>query len=208
MRKVRRQGLKHDISRGDQSGGVLMKRLESRNLFVLPYLLIFGAAILRLTISHPYNFVPVFACLLFFGANRRKREFAIPLLVLVGVDIFLTTHQYGYPLTSGHAVTWMWYLAALFLGAAMLRNSQSTGRVLGASLLASVSFFLASNFAVWAEWGMYAKTLSGLGTCYIAALPFFRNSLLSETTFSLIIFALGKYSAAFMPAKRLQDARS
>jgi hypothetical protein len=185
-----------------------MKRLESRNLFVLPYLLIFGAAILRLTISHPYNFVPIFACLLFFGANRPKREFAIPLLLLIGVDIFLTTHRYGYALTSGHAVTWMWYLAAAFLGAAMLRNSQSTGRVLGASLLASVSFFLASNFAVWAMWGMYAKTMSGLGTCYIAALPFFRNSLLSETTFSLLIFALGKYSAALVPARRMQDARS
>jgi hypothetical protein len=185
-----------------------MKRLEGRNLFVLPYLLIFGAALLRLTISHPYNFVPVFACLLFFGANRPKRELAIPLLVLVGVDIFLTTHRYAYLLTADHAVTWMWYLAAAFLGATMLRTSQSTGRVIGASLLVSVSFFLASNFAVWAGWGMYAKTLSGLGTCYIAALPFFRNSLLSETTFSLLIFALGRYSAALVPARRMQDARS
>jgi hypothetical protein len=185
-----------------------MKRLETRNLLVLPYLLIFGAALLRLTISHPYNFVPVFACLLFFGANRPKREFAIPLLALVGVDIFLTTHRYSYLLTADHAVTWTWYLAAAFLGSAMLRNSQSTPRVLGASLLTSLSFFLASNFAVWAGWGMYAKTLGGLGTCYIAAVPFFRNSLLSETTFSLLIFALAKYSAAYIPARRMQDARS
>jgi hypothetical protein len=184
-----------------------MKRVESRNLFVLPYLLILGAALLRLTVSHPYNFIPIFSCLLFFGANRPKREFAIPMLVLVGVDIFLTTHRYGYPLTSGHAVTWMWYLAAALLGAGMLRNSRSTARVVGASLLASVSFFLASNFAVWAEWGMYAKTLSGLGTCYIAALPFFRNSLVSETAFSLLIFTLSRYSEAFLPARRMQDAR-
>ncbi|MGD0520818.1 MAG: DUF6580 family putative transport protein [Terracidiphilus sp.] len=185
-----------------------MKRVESRNLFVFPYLLILGAALLRLTVSHPYNFIPIFSCLLFFGANRPKREFAIPMLVLVGVDIFLTTHRYGYPLTSGHAITWMWYLAAALLGAGMLRNSLSTGRVIGASLLASVSFFLASNFAVWAEWGMYAKTLSGLGACYIAALPFFRNSLVSETTFSLLIFGISMYSEAFMPARRMQDARS
>ncbi|MGP8269753.1 MAG: DUF6580 family putative transport protein [Terracidiphilus sp.] len=185
-----------------------MKRLETRKLFVLPYLLVFGAALLRLTVSHPYNFVPVFACLLFFGANRPKREFAIPLLTLVGVDMFLTMHRYGYLLTADHAVTWMWYLAAAFFGATMLRNSQSTPRVLGASLLTSISFFLASNFAVWAVWGMYAKTLSGLGTCYIAAVPFFRNSLLSETTFSLLIFALAKYSTAYIPARRMQDARS
>jgi hypothetical protein len=124
------------------------------------------------------------------------------------VDIFLTTHRYSYLLTADHAVTWTWYLAAAFLGSAMLRNSQSTPRVLGASLLTSLSFFLASNFAVWAGWGMYAKTLGGLGTCYIAAVPFFRNSLLSETTFSLLIFALAKYSAAYIPARPMQDARS
>jgi hypothetical protein len=185
-----------------------MKRIENRNSILLPYLLIFGAALLRLTVSHPYNFVPIFSCLLFFGANRPKRELAIPLFALIGVDIFLTIHQYGYQLTSGHAVTWMWYLAVLILGAGMLRNSISTPRVIGASLLASVSFFLVSNFTVWAEWGMYPKTFSGLGICYAAALPFFRNSLVSETTFSLLIFGISRYSEAFMPARCMQDARS
>jgi hypothetical protein len=130
------------------------------------------------------------------------------LLLLIGVDIFLTTHQYGFPLTAGHVVTWAWYLAISLLGAGMLRGSISMPRVAGASLLASVSFFLASNFTVWAEWGMYAKTLGGLGACYIAALPFFRNSLVSETTFSLLIFGLAKYTEAFKPLRRMQDARS
>jgi hypothetical protein len=190
------------------TGGVVMKRLESGNLIVLPYLLIFGAALLRLTVSHPGNFVPIFSCLLFFGASRPKREFAMPLLALIGVDIFLTTHRYGYPLTGGHAVTWIWYLAALILGAGMLRSSISTPRVLGASLLASVSFYLASNFTVWAEWGMYAKTWSGLGACYIAALPFFRNSVVSETAFSLLVFGIYRYNRALMPARRMQRACS
>ncbi len=185
-----------------------MKQLERGNSFVLPYLLIFGAAILRLTVSHPYNLVPIFSCLLFFGATRPKRELAIPLLLLVGVDIFLTTHSYGFPLTAGHVVTWVWYLLVAVLGAGVLRNTASNPRVIGASLLASVSFFLVSNFTVWAEWGMYAKTFSGLGACYIAALPFFRNALVSETTFSLLIFAYYRYSRALMPASRMQDAQS
>jgi hypothetical protein len=183
-----------------------MKQFESRNLFILPYLLIFGAAILRLMVSHPYNFIPIFACLLFFGANRPKREFAIPLLVLVGVDIFLTTHWYDYPLTGGHIVTWLGYLAAAMLGAGMLRNSPSVGRAATASLLVSVGFFLASNFTVWAEWGMYAKTFSGLGACYIAALPFFPNSVVSETFFSVPIFGISGYYRVFLPARRMQNA--
>ena len=185
-----------------------MERLESADRIVLPYLLILGAALLRLTVSHPYNFIPIFSCLLFFAANRPAREFALPLFALIGVDIFLTTHQYGYQLTLGAAVTWIWYLVVMMLGAGMFRNSMSSRRVIGASLLASASFFLASNYTVWAEWSMYPKTSGGLGTCYIAALPFFRNSVISEIVFSLLIFGIGRYSDALMPAKRVQSVRT
>jgi len=185
-----------------------MKWPGSRNSILLPYLLILVAAILRLTVSHPYNFIPVFSCILFFGASRPKREFPISLLALMGVDIFLTTHRYGYALTGDHPVTWVWYLAVMILGAGILGNSMSPRRVLGASLSASVSFFLASNFAVWAAWGLYPKTWSGLAACYIAALPFFRNSVVSETAFSLLIFSVARYSEILMPATRMRRACS
>jgi hypothetical protein len=185
-----------------------MKRLASGNPILLPYLLILAIAVLRLSVSHPYNFVPVFACLLFFGACRPLREFGLPLLALVGIDIFLTTHQYGFALTAGHAVTWLWYLGALFLGAAALGHSISIPRALYSSLAASVSFFLASNFTVWAEWGMYPRTFGGLGACYIAALPFFRNSIVAETLCSLVIFAVYRYSQSAVLASRMQGARS
>jgi len=184
-----------------------VKRFASGNAIILPYALILIVAVLRLAVSHPYNFIPVFSCLLFFGAVRPKREFAVPFLGLVGVDIFLTTHRYGYALTADQALTWVWYLAALFLGAAMLR-SISAPRVIGASLAASVSFFLASNFAVWAAWGMYPKTLGGLGACYIAAVPFFRNSVVTELVFSVLIFMLWKYRQALLPARRAESACS
>jgi hypothetical protein len=79
---------------------------------------------------------------------------------------------------------------------------------MGASLTSSVSFFLTSNFAVWAAWGMYPKTLGGLGLCYIAALPFFRNSIFTELACSLLIFALARYSQALIPARRMQGTSS
>jgi hypothetical protein len=124
------------------------------------------------------------------------------------VDIFLTTHQYGYTLTGNHAVAWMWYLAVMILGAGMLRDSISTPRVIGASLMASVSFFVVSNFAVWAAWGMYPIRLRGLGICSVAALPLFRNSIVSELAFCLLIFGLSRYGKAFMPVRRMQGACS
>ncbi len=185
-----------------------MKWLGNRSWILLPYLLILAVAILRLAVSHPYNFIPVFSCLLFFGACRPRREFAIPILALIGVDIFLTTHHYGFAVDGAQAVTWMGYMLVLFVGAGMLGTKISMRRVLAASLLVSVSFFAVSNFAVWAEWGMYAKTLGGLGSCYIAALPFFRNSIVSETVFSLLIFSLARNSQALMPVPRMRRACS
>jgi hypothetical protein len=49
---------------------------------------------------------------------------------------------------------------------------------------------------------MYPKTLDGLGSCYIAAIPFFRNSLLSELVSSLVIFGLS-YRFMALPVMRI-----
>ena len=180
-----------------------IKRLSGKQLVVLPYILIAGAAVLRLSLICPNNLIPVFSCLLFFGACRPRREFGIPLLALVAVDIFLTTHQYGFALTAGHAVTWIWYMVALFLGGTVLGGSISSSQVLGSSLFASISFFVVSNFTVWAEWGMYPRTPGGLAACYSAALPFFRNSIISEAIGSVMIFTLGHAIQRIIPAARL-----
>jgi len=185
-----------------------MKEFASRHSIVLPYLVVLVVGLLRLQASYPYHFIPVFSSLLFFAVRRPAREFAAPLIALAGVDIFLTVYHYGYPLTIGHGVTWLWYLAALFLGMGMLRKSSSVGRAVGASLLASVSFFVVSNFTVWMEWGIYPQTLSGLGACYIAALPYLRNSLIAESLCSLLLFGLSAHAMHMLPAKRPQGACS
>jgi Family of unknown function (DUF6580) len=162
---------------------------------LLPYLLVLGVAILRLSAGHPYHFVPIFACLLFFGASRGRQELAIPFSALVGVDVFLTIRQ-GYGVDATQMVTWAWYLAAMMAGVRWLRGRVLAGSMTGFSLAAAISFFLVSNFTVWAEWAMYPKTLGGLGACYTAALPYFRNSFAGELAGSLLLFALSRYGAA------------
>jgi hypothetical protein len=185
-----------------------MKLGINKEWVFMPYLLIAAVAVARLAISHPYNFVPIFSCLIFFAMARPRREYAIPFLLLMGVDIYVTRIRYGYPLTGDHAVTWLWYLVAILAGGALLRGTSSTSRAVVCSLLASISFFVVSNFAVWAEWGMYAKTWSGLGECYIAALPFFRNSLASEMMASALIFTLAHFAGRWMGAQSTQTACS
>jgi hypothetical protein len=185
-----------------------MTHIESRFSMAISYFLILGVAVLRVELINPYNVVPVFACLLFFAAVRPSSELVLPLSLLVGIDIFITTHRYGYQVTADAVVTWAWYLIVLLLGAGALKKSRPWQRVAGCSLLASISFFVASNFAVWAGWQTYPKTLAGLGLCYLAALPFFRNSVTAELCTSLMLFGLMSRLLSLAPVEIARSAHS
>ena len=41
---------------------------------------------------------------------------------------------------------------------------------------------------MWLASGIYPKTLVGLGSCYVAALPFLHNSLIGDMVWGLVIF--------------------
>ena len=64
------------------------------------------------------------------------------------------------------------------------------GRVATASIVASALFFLVSNLSTWAETTLYAKNLSGLMACYVAGLPFLKNTVLGDLFFSGVMFGL------------------
>ncbi len=82
-----------------------MKSFEGKQWLFLPYILIFAVAVLRIEVANQYNLVPIFSCLLFFAAVRPAREMVTPFFLLVGVDIFVTTQRYGYPVTVDAVVT-------------------------------------------------------------------------------------------------------
>lgn len=57
--------------------------------------------------------------------------------------------------------------------------------------LASFSFFLISNFGVW--WYWYPHTLSGLTTCYLLAVPFYKKTLIGDLVFGYGYLLFKKY---------------
>ena len=138
-------------------------------------------------VPHAWHFTPLAASLLFFGARGSRRQMWIPLMLLAATDVILTKFVYAYTFSWDQLVTWAWYAAILWLGTS-LRGKASFWRVVGAALASSVSFFVISNFAVWAAWNMYPRTLSGLIACYTAAIPFFRGTIESDLFFSLAFF--------------------
>jgi hypothetical protein len=72
----------------------------------------------------------------------------------------------------------------------MLAKRATTLRVTGAVLASATSFFILSNFMVWMGGGMYPMTAAGLGTCYVAAIPFYANDLISTAFVAGAYFGL------------------
>jgi hypothetical protein len=164
---------------------------------MLPYLFVLLAIAVRFLpfagpmniLPHAWHFTPLAASLLFFGARGSRRQMWVPLVLLAGTDVILTKFIYAYPVTWDHLVTWTWYAAILWLGS-NLREKAGFWRIVGAAVTSSVSFFLISNFAVWAAWpGMYPRSFSGLMMSYTAGIPFFRGTAESDLFFSLAMFA-------------------
>lgn len=155
------------------------------------YLLILVAVLSRIVPHTWLNFTAVGSGLLFFGARRPLSQAILPLAALAATDYYLTVFAYNYPFhIAAYLPTWIWYAAAIFLGRILLRDRLTWTRGISAVLLSSTSFFLISNYAVWAGSVMYPHTLSGLGACYVAGLPFYRNDLISTAIITALVFGL------------------
>jgi hypothetical protein len=161
--------------------------LQIVEVIMLAYLFLVLAVAVRF-IPHPWTFTPVAASLLFFGARGSRRFLWVPLLVMAASDVVLTKVVYAYPFVWDHFVTWAWYAAVLWLGTRLRANAKPLP-VIGAALASSVSFFVVSNFAVWAAYDMYPKNFAGLMTSYTLALPFFRNAVEGDLLFTTAFFA-------------------
>jgi hypothetical protein len=156
------------------------------------YLLLLVAVLSRL-LPHAgwFNFTAVGGALLYFGARRSWREMLAPLAALVATDYVLTVYTYHYSFNwQSYLPTWAWYLAAMALGQILLRSRTTVLRVAAGALLGPTSFFVLSNYAVWAGSGMYPRTLGGLGACFMAAVPFYRNDLISTAIVAAAAFGL------------------
>ena len=156
------------------------------------YLLLIVALLSRL-VPHPdwLNFTAVGGALLYFGARRSWREMLAPLAALMATDYFLTVYSYHYSFRwQSYVTTWAWYLAAMALGQILLHARTNFVRVAAAVVLGPTSFFVVSNYAVWAAGGMYPRNSGGLIACYVAALPFYRNDLISTAVMAGLAFGL------------------
>jgi hypothetical protein len=137
------------------------------------------------------GFTAVGGGLLYFGARRSRWQTIIAVLALMGADYYLTVFAYGYAWhTSAYLVTWAWYAGICLLGHQMLSGKPSALRVTAGVLTSATSFFILSDLAVWAGGTMYPHTAAGLTACYVAAIPFYANDLISTAITAGALFGL------------------
>jgi hypothetical protein len=161
--------------------------------FWLALSLVIVGVVLRV-VPHPWNFAPIGAIALFGGARFERRSFAIffPLATMFIGDSIIGFH-------SMMPVIYATYALIAVIGMLLRDRPASIPAVGGCAVLSATIFYLLTNFAVWATGTTYAKTMAGLIACYIAAIPFFGNTLASDLIFTALFFGIFALSERTIP---------
>jgi hypothetical protein len=164
--------------------------------------LIIAAALIALGVAcrllpHLGNFAPIAGIALFAGAYLGKRyAVALPIVTMAIGDLFIGFYEL--PLMIAVYASF----AVVGLLGVWLGRHKTFGHVFGTSVLASVLFFAATNWAVWQFSPWYAKDLAGLLNCFVVALPFFRHTLLGDLFYASVLF--GAYEAVSIWLKQVK----
>ena len=159
---------------------IFSKNLES---YFLPIVLILILSFSRL-IPHPPNFTPIIAVAIissYFFKNIYL-SCATLLISMLLADAFIGFY-------SNMFFVYFSLLLILFIFH-RISEKMNFKNLFICGFIASLIFFIISNFGVWALGSPgvldlpYEKNLNGLVECYILAIPFFGNTFLSTLIFS------------------------
>ncbi len=146
-------------------------------------------------IPHAPNFTPIGAMALLAGACVKdlRVSLLIPLTAMLLTDTVLGFHSsmifvYG-------------AVALIVLGSHLWLTRLSLVSITVAAIISAISFYIVTNFGAWLSHDMYTHNASGLAQAYIAGIPFFKNTLVSNLLFT----AIGFYATQQVSSKQLAD---
>ncbi len=158
-------------------------------------LIILFLALSRL-IPHAPNFTPLGAMALLAGACVKdlRVSLLIPLIAMLLSDAILGFHS---------AMIFVYGAVALIvIGSHYWLKKLSLVSITLAAFISAITFFMVTNFGAWLSHDMYTHNVSGLIQAYIAGIPFFKNTLVSNLLFT----AIGVYASQQLPNKQAADS--
>jgi len=150
---------------------------------IFPVTLILVLVLARL-IPHPPNFTPIIAVAIMSGYLFKNiyLSFATLTIAMLLADSFIGFYDNIFFV----------YVALLFIVYIFYKISKKINfkNLFIFSFAGSLIFFIVSNFGVWALGSPgvydipYEQNLKGLMECYVLAIPFFKNTLISTLLFT------------------------
>ncbi len=210
---------------GTQSGGFWSSaRPLACGLAIIAGLLRFVPYVRLLPI---FNFTPVGALGVFGGARLKWwQAFFLPILLMAVTDLILWQWKGNDFLWAGllffDPFVYVSLLINVLLGRTLLSRTESPWRIGAVSLVASLQFFVITNFGVWvidrqSAAPMYSANLNGLLACFAKGLAFYKteapplgffgNTVLSDLFFAAVLFgAHACFTRIAFSAERVQPA--
>lgn len=147
-------------------------------------------------IPHPPNFTPVGAIALLAGAFSKDIRLAllIPFIAMLFSDAVIGFHSSMFFVYAA--------VALIVIGSHYWLKKLSFLSLSVAAFISALVFFTITNFGAWLSHDMYAHTLSGLSQAYIAGIPFFKNTLLSNILFTVV----GVYASQQLTRKQFTNS--
>lgn len=151
-----------------------------------------------------FNFSPIGGIALFGAAyfNRKYLAFILPVAALwvsnlLINNIFYAQYFEGFSWFANPEV-YLAFLLIVLMGSGLLKKI-TVPRLAIAAVSASLIFFVVTNFYTWLLTDMYSKDANGLVICYIAAIPFYWNTLASDVFYVGAMFGLFELAKRYLP---------
>lgn len=140
---------------------------------------------------HLYNLAPVAAIGLFGGSVLKNKSLALfmPLLALFIGDLYIQLFPSSSFMRGFYGIEQIFVYSGMLIVTllGMLMKQANAPKVLGFSLAGSLIFFAVSNLGAYAS-GMYGFGWNGFTTTYVMALPFLKNTVVSDLIGNAVLF--------------------
>lgn len=183
-----------------------MTELKQRKCILI--FLWISIGILGRLIPHIPNVTPLTSLSLLASAlfTRRMAFFLVSTIVILS-DVLLAYLQNHAFFGSWTIFTYTGFLAVFWLGTYLDIHMKLFKAIFLASI-ASFLFWIWTNFGTWLISGMYLHSMLGLITCFIAGLPFLRNTLIGSIVWMLVLLGGVRILHSFAYGMRIYFASS
>lgn len=160
---------------------------NAKSTKLLAVLWVAGGSLARL-LPHLPNVTPTVSVSLFAGKQLDRAKALISVIAMMLVSDVLLAKLHGHEIFGYWSLFTYTGMLAIVLAGRRLAHKFTAVRAFAMTLLASVGFWVWTNFGTWLTSEMYTLDSLGLTQCFLSAIPFLGYSLIGDLAWMLLLF--------------------